>query len=88
MKIKVGDLRQLIREEFLHGVPEWRLRQDVSDFVDVIKSRITDFVLINKSDNAMDRQEAINAMNDVCVELDAKVYDVLEDQIWNFTRKV
>ena len=88
MKIKVGDLRQLIREEFLHGVPEWRLRQDVSDFVDVIKSRITDFVLINKSDNSLDRQEAINAMNDVCVELDAKVYDVLEDQIWSFTRKV
>jgi hypothetical protein len=88
MKIKVGDLRQLIREEFLHGVPEWRLRQDVSDFVDVIKTRITDFVLINKSDNALDRQEAINAMNDVCVELDAKVYDVLEDQIWNFTRQV
>lgn len=88
MKIKVRDLRKLIREEFLHGVPEWRLRQDVSDFVDVIKSRITDFVLINKSDNSLDRQEAINAMNDVCVELDAKVYDVLEDQIWNFTRKV
>lgn len=88
MKIKVGDLRQLIREEFLHGVPEWRLRQDVSDFVDVIKSRITDFVLINKSDNSLDRQEAINAMNDVCTELDAKVYDVLENSIWNFTRKV
>ena len=88
MKIKVGDLRQLIREEFLHGVPEWRLRQDVSDFVDVIKSRITDFVLINKSDNSLDRQEAINAMNDVCVELDSKVYDVLEDSVWSFTRRV
>lgn len=88
MKITVKELRSLIREEFLHGVPEWRLRQDVSDFVDNVRSRIKSFVLINKSENGLDRQEAIRAMNDVCDELETKVYDVLEDQIWTFTRKV
>lgn len=88
MKITVGELRSLIKEEFLHGVPEWRLRQDVTDFVDNIRSQIKGFVLVNKSENALDRQEAIKAMNDVCDELETKVYDVLEDSLWSFTRRV
>lgn len=88
MKVKLGELRHLIREEYLRGVPEWELRQDTSEFVDRIRDRITKFILINKSQDAMERQEAIAAMHTVCDELEEKVYDVLEDQLFNFTRKV
>ena len=88
MKVRLGDLRRLINEEYLHGVPEWQLRQDTATFVDVLRDRIKSYVLINKSENALDREEAISAMNDVCDELEEKVYDVLEDQLFSFTRRV
>lgn len=88
VKVKLRALRQLIREEYLHGVPEWQLRQDTSEFVDQIRDRIMSYVLVNKSENGMDRQEAISAMNDTCDELEAKVFDVLENELWSFTRQV
>lgn len=88
MKVKLGELRHLIREEYLRGVPEWELRQDTSEFVDQIRDRITKFILINKSQDTMERKEAIAAMHTVCDELEEKVYDVLEDQLFNFTRKI
>jgi hypothetical protein len=86
--VRVGDLRSVIREEFLHGVPEWQLRKDASDFTDTIRDRITSYVLLNKSENGVDRAEAIQAMNDVCDALEQKVYDVLEDQLFAFTRRI
>jgi hypothetical protein len=88
MKVRVHELRSLITEEYLNGVPEWQLRKDTSDFVDNIRDRIKRYVLLNKSENSLDRQEAIAAMNDVCDELEEKVYDALEDQLFNFVRRV
>ena len=88
VRARLGDVRSLIREEFLHGIPEWQLRKDTADFVNIIRDRITSYVLLNKSENAVDRAEAIQAMNDVCDQLEQKVYDVLEDQLFNFTRRV
>ena len=88
MKVRLGVLRRLIREEYLHGVPEWQLRQDTTDFVDQIRDRIKRYILLNKSENGQDQREAISAMNDVCDDLEERVYDVLEDQLFNFTRRV
>lgn len=88
MKVRLGDLRSLIKEEFLHGVPEWQLRQDTSEFVDRIRDRIATYVMLNKSDNAADRSEALQAMNDACDSLEEKVYDVLDGELFAFTRRV
>lgn len=89
MKVRLGDLRRLINEEaFLNGVPEWALRQDTSDYVDNIRKRIKEYILRNKSENPNDQREAIAAMNDVCDELEDKLYGVLEDALFNFTRRV
>jgi len=88
MKVRVSDIRRLIREEFLSGVPEWRLRQDTADFVDAIRDRIKDYVLVNKSGTSIDRAEALAAMNLVCDELEEKVYAVLENELFAFLRHV
>lgn len=87
MKIRLGDLRMVIKEEYLQGVPEWELRQDTSNFVEQIRKRITNFILLNKSLTSLDRKDAIDAMNSTCDELELKVYDVLENELFNFTRK-
>jgi len=88
MKIRLGQLRQIIREEYLHGVPEWQFREDTREFVDKIRDRVMNYVLINKSDNALDRQDAIKAMNDVCDQLEIKVYEALEDKLYSFMLQV
>lgn len=88
MRIKLGRLRQIVNEQYLHGVPEWALRQDTSDFVDNIRERVKQYILLNKSENPSDQREAIAAMNDVCDTLEEKVYEVLEDALFNFVRQV
>lgn len=77
-----------IQEEYLHGVPEWQLRQDVTEFVDQIRGRIESYVLINKSQTGTDRAEAFSAMNQVCDELEEKVYAVLENELFSFIRQI
>lgn len=77
-----------LTEEYLHGVPEWQLREDTTNFVNMIRKRIKTFILLNKSENSADQREAIDAMNDVCDQLEEKVYDLLEDGLFNFTRRV
>lgn len=99
MKTTLRNLKRIVGEEaarkhalhedgFLHGVPEWALRQDTTDYVDQIRKRIKQYVLLNKSENSMDQQEAIDAMNLVCDELEKKLYDCLEDALFAFTRRV
>lgn len=97
VKTTVGQLRRLIgegitsdviSEEYLHGVPEWQLRQDTTEYVDNIRDRIKRYILVNKSENPSDQREAISAMNDVCDELEEKLYDVLEGELYNFMRRV
>lgn len=88
MRVRVRDVRRILREEMLNGVPEWQLRQDAAEFVDRVRDRITQYVLINKSQTGMERAEAVDAMNDVCDVLEDKVYDLLEDQLFAFTRRV
>lgn len=77
-----------IKEDYLHGVPEWQLREDTKTFVDQIRDRVKAYILLNKSENSLDQQEAIAAMNDVLEGLEDKVYAVLENELYNFTRRV
>jgi hypothetical protein len=88
VKISVKQLRSLITEEYLNGVPEWALREDTHKFVDQIKERIKKYILLNKSENPSDQRDAIAAMNDVGNDLEERLYDVLEDALFNFTRRV
>jgi len=97
LKSTVGQLRRILFEEapprvlheaYLNGVPEWQLRQDTTDYVDQIRVRIKQFILLNKSQSSSDQREAINAMNDVCDELEMKLYDQLENSLFDFTRRV
>lgn len=88
MKTRVGDLRNIIREEFLNGVPEWELRQDTSKFVEAIRGKIERYILLNKSETGVERAEAIKSMNDTCDILEDKLYGVLEDSLYGFTRRI
>lgn len=74
--------------ESLNGVPEWQLRQDTSEFVERLRDRITRYVMLSRSRDPQDRRDAIAAMNLACDALEERVYDVLEDALFAFSRTV
>lgn len=88
MRVRFSELRSLLREELLHGVPEWQIREDSTRFVELLRDRITGYIRANKSGSSDQTAEAIEAMNDVCDELEDKVYDLVQDQLFAFVRRV
>ena len=88
MKVRVGDLRKVIREEYLRGIPEFVLRQATTKYVDEIRQQMFRFILANKSTTGVDQRQAIAAANEVLEELESKANDLLEDQLYQFVRRV
>ncbi len=88
MKVRVGDLRKAIREEYLRGVPEFVLRQATTKYVDEIRQQIFRFIMMNKSQTPADQREAQAAANQVLEDLESKANDLLEDSLYQFIRQV
>jgi hypothetical protein len=88
MKTSLGNIRELIREEYLRGVPEFVLRQATQKYVEEIRTHVFKFILANKSQTGPDQRAAIAAANVVLEELEEKANDLLEDQLWSFLKQV
>jgi hypothetical protein len=88
MKVRLGDLRKAIHEEYLRGVPEFVLRQATEKYVDEVRQHIFRFILANKSGTEVDQRQAIAAANEILEQLEEKANDLLEDQLYQFIRRV
>lgn len=88
MKVRVGDLRQMIREEYLRGVPEYVLREATQKYVNEIRQHIFRFIMAQKSQTEIDQKAAIAAANEVLAELEEKANGLLEDSLFQFVRQV
>lgn len=88
MKVRLGDVRQLIREEFLRGIPEFVLRQATERYVDEIRQHINKFITVNKSENGIDQQNAMEAANSVLEDLQEESFNLLNDKLWTFIQQV
>lgn len=83
MKLCIGDVRKIVREEYLRGVPEFLIREASSKFVGEIRNHIKKHILMTKKSVAQQR-EAIDAADDVLKELEISVNDLVEEKIWQF----
>lgn len=88
VKVCIGDLRRLIREEYLRGVPEFVLRQATTKYVDDIRQQVFRYISSNRSATPEDRRNAIAAANEVLEELETKANALLEDQLWSFVQRI
>lgn len=88
MKVRLKEVRKIIREEYLRGVPEHVLRQATEKYVDEIRKHVFGFILANKSQTDADRRAALSACNEVMDELETKANALLEDQLFSFIRQV
>lgn len=87
MKLSVAELRQVIREEFMRGVPEWALRQATSEYVEEIRQHIKHYILTVKSESNVQQREAIAVMNETLENLEEKVNDLLEDALYSYVQR-
>jgi hypothetical protein len=84
----IQQLREIINEEYLRGIPEFVLRQATTKYVDEIRQHLKAFVLLNKSENGVERKEALDSMNETVDSLEEKVNQLLQDELWAFTQQV
>lgn len=66
------------------GVPEYQFRNATSDFVEEIRKLLRRNILLDKSQDAMQRQQAFNAATKVLKELEKEVSDLVEDKLQKF----
>lgn len=83
MKIRVGDLKKIVHEEYLRGVPEFVLQEASGKFVDEIRKHIKKHIMLVKR-NPADVREAMDSANDVLNDLEQEVNELLEQKIWQF----
>lgn len=87
MKIRARELRQVIREEFMRGVPEFALRKASQDCVDQLRDSIKRFILL-RSENPAQQRQMIAAAAPVLEELEEKIYADIEDKLYQFLQQV
>jgi hypothetical protein len=88
MKLTQEQLRELIKEEFLRGVPEFVLRQATTKYVEDVRRQLFKYIMSNKSLTGQSQREALSAANEVLETLEEKANDLLEEQLFEFMRKV
>jgi len=88
MKMRLGDVRGVIREEYLRGVPEFVLRQATERYIEEVRKHVFKFILTNKSTTPSDQRAALAACNKVLEDLEEKANDLLDDSLFQFVRQV
>jgi hypothetical protein len=88
MKLTQEQLRELIKEEYLRGIPEFTLRQATTKYVEDIRKQLFRYIMMNKSLTGQSQREALSAANEVLEDLEEKANDLLEEQLFEFTRKI
>lgn len=86
MKAKIGEIRNLIKEEMMVAIPEHQFRTVVSDCVEEVRQLLRRNILIDKSKDSSQRQNAFNIANKVLKEFEKEVYDLLQDKLSEFDR--
>lgn len=88
MKLRLGELKDLLNEEYLRGIPEYALRQETEKYIEGIKRLLFKFILANKSKTPSEQREAMAAANVILEELETEANDLLEEQLWAFIRQI
>lgn len=86
MIIKIQELRQLIKDEYLRGVPEYALRDLTKRYVDSIRELVGRHIEMTTKDPIQTR-EAIEATTEVMASLEEDVNQVLEEKLWQFMQR-
>lgn len=86
MKASVKDIRELVKEEFMRGVPEFVLQQAVDDCVIRIRDHVKKFIA-TRAENPTHSRELQAIADEALEELDEEMYALIEDKLWSFLQQ-
>ena len=87
MKIKVGDLRRIIREEYMRGVPEFQLQEATRKYVDEIRRHVRHHIEQTRGSGPV-AIDAYEKSEEMLKQLEEEANQLLEDKIWQFIQRV
>jgi septal ring factor EnvC (AmiA/AmiB activator) len=87
MKLSVKELRTIVREEYMRGVPEFMLQDASRKYVDEIKNNVKRHIqeVTSSPDEA---REAFDKLDAVFKELETDVNQLMENRIWQFLQHI
>lgn len=86
MKMTVAQLRSLVREEYLRGVPEFVLREATRKYVKEVRQQIRKHIEQTMAGNAA--KDAYEHAENVLNEFEEEANVLLEDKLWQFIQGV
>ena len=80
------DLRKIIKEELLRGIPEFVIRQASEDCVNRIKQHIKRFVQ-TKAQNPTHARELLMISQRITDEMEDEIFKLVQDKLWQFIQQ-
>lgn len=86
MKMTEHELRQIIREEFMRGVPEFVLRQAADECTDRVRQHVEKFVQM-RAQNPKHMREMLGKTNAALDEMREEMYQLIEDKLFSIIQQ-
>jgi hypothetical protein len=86
MKMTEHDLRQIIREEFMRGVPEFVFRQAAEECTSRLRQHVEKFVQM-RAQNPKHMREMMEKVNVSLESLREEMYQLIEDKLFSIVQQ-
>ena len=85
-KITINELRQLITDEFMRGVPEFMLEQATDQCIESLRQHMKRFVA-TRADNPTHARELYALVDETLQDLTEKMNVLIQDKLWTFMQQ-
>lgn len=86
MKVRLSEIRKLVQEEYLRGVPEFLLRDITKRYMESLRALMSRHIESTTKDSS-EARIAMDAANETLKSLEENVNQLLEDHLWEFVQK-
>lgn len=83
IRITREELRQIIREEFMQGVPQFAVRQASDECIEKLKQFVKQYIN-RRAQSPVQAREMWEEASRTFDELDGELYDLIESRLWSF----
>jgi hypothetical protein len=87
-KLSERRLREIIKEEYLKGIPDFVVLQAAEELAEKIKASLVKYTLLNKSTSQEEKQRVARSIDATVNDLESRVREVIKEHIWQFLRHV
>jgi hypothetical protein len=83
MKVKLSDVKRIIREEYARGMPEFTMARIASECAEDVKRQLVNYIN-QKSNNPQQQRRLLGIANSVTNELEIEIKSKIEEKLLEF----